>query len=148
MHSHAKRIWPSFQQIWSSMPSLNPQIALQMQQCCYQHAFFKVWKTLESAFRAVPALLVFLAPVPEPKSSCRSMPKCSFQVLPNIFGLRIWSSMLSLNPPQSPNPNQAPEASDQAQMHFPRRAKCNRVSAKLPFNAVPTPEHALGRCSN
>ena len=103
------------------MPSLNPKIVLQMLQFGYQHAFFKVWKTLESAFRAVPALLVFLARVPEPKSSCRSLPKCIFQVLPNIFGL----PNLELNAfPKPVEPVPEPKSSSRSLRPSPNAFTC------------------------
>ena len=65
----AKRMWPWFQQIWNSLPFLNPKFVLQM--LYFQgapNAFCKAWKM---HLGAASALLVFLAPFLELRSSSR-----------------------------------------------------------------------------
>ena len=55
------------------MPSLNPKIVLHMLRFGFQGPNFFIVQGWENAVTAVSALLVFLAPVPEPKSSSRRL---------------------------------------------------------------------------
>ena len=96
----AKRIWPSIQQIWSSMPSLHLKMVLQVLSFGFQHC--------KNGFlsRLGNCMTCFL--LPEPKSSSEASDQAHMHVprpakrIWQCWFQQIWSSMLSTTPKMQP----------------------------------------------
>ena len=147
----AELTWPSFQQFWSSMPSLDPKIVLQMFLGLVSRAPKCNCQALEAHLELFQLCLCPSLRTQTELPKLQTKPKC--HGLPNVFGLGFnksgaqclnastffpmphdafvtaWKQHFELfqlcwcSWPQSPNRNRADD-SDQPQVQFQRPAAC------------------------
>ena len=123
--SPAKRIWPSFHQIWSS----NPKMVLKMLWLGFQGPKMHFSRLGKNTFRVVSALLVFLVPVSEPKSRSRSLGPS-----PNAPAKCIW-----------PWYRQICSSMQMLLLHTPTYRKCSHPETARISSGAPTKPNAFSK---